>query len=89
MLEKYLDEDGNWWEAKLRRKRAITNTDAQLILDLHNKLRGQVYPHASNMEYMVGALGRYRLLLDCNSMMTFSKNTKVLAESQDFQKDLK
>uniref|UniRef100_A0A7N6BUF2 LCCL domain-containing protein n=1 Tax=Anabas testudineus TaxID=64144 RepID=A0A7N6BUF2_ANATE len=52
-LDKYLDEDGDWWEAKQRGKRAITDSDAQLILDLHNKLRGQVYPPASNMEYMV------------------------------------
>lgn len=54
ILDKYLDEDGDWWEAKHRGKRAITDSDAQLILDLHNKLRGQVYPPASNMEYMVG-----------------------------------
>uniref|UniRef100_A0AAX7TEN0 LCCL domain-containing protein n=1 Tax=Astatotilapia calliptera TaxID=8154 RepID=A0AAX7TEN0_ASTCA len=53
ILDKYLDEDGDWWEAKQRGKRAITDSDAQLILDLHNKLRGQVYPPASNMEYMV------------------------------------
>uniref|UniRef100_A0A668A6F7 Cysteine rich secretory protein LCCL domain containing 1 n=1 Tax=Myripristis murdjan TaxID=586833 RepID=A0A668A6F7_9TELE len=52
-LDKYLDEDGDWWKAKQRGKRAITDSDAQLILDLHNKLRGQVYPPASNMEYMV------------------------------------
>lgn len=54
ILDKYLDEDGDRWEAKQRGKRAITDSDAQLILDLHNKLRGQVYPPASNMEYMVG-----------------------------------
>lgn len=53
ILDKYLDEEGNWWEAKHRGKRAISDSDAQLILDLHNKLRGQVYPPASNMEYMV------------------------------------
>uniref|UniRef100_A0A087Y638 Cysteine rich secretory protein LCCL domain containing 1 n=1 Tax=Poecilia formosa TaxID=48698 RepID=A0A087Y638_POEFO len=53
MLGKYLDEDGDWWQAKQRGKRAITSSDAQLILDLHNKLRGQVYPPASNMEHMV------------------------------------
>lgn len=53
ILDKYLDEEGGWWEAKHRGKRAITDSDAQLILDLHNKLRGQVYPPASNMEYMV------------------------------------
>ncbi|XP_077365772.1 cysteine-rich secretory protein LCCL domain-containing 1-like isoform X2 [Festucalex cinctus] len=52
ILDKYLDEDGDWWEAKQRGRRAITDSDAQLILDLHNKLRGQVYPQASNMEYM-------------------------------------
>lgn len=53
ILEKYLDKDGNRTEAKQRGKRSITDTDAKLILDLHNKLRGQVYPPASNMEYMV------------------------------------
>uniref|UniRef100_A0A3B4A309 LCCL domain-containing protein n=1 Tax=Periophthalmus magnuspinnatus TaxID=409849 RepID=A0A3B4A309_9GOBI len=53
MLDKYMDEDGEMWKAKGRGKRAITDNDAQLILDLHNKLRGQVYPQASNMEYMV------------------------------------
>lgn len=62
ILDKYLDEDGDWWEAKQRGKRAITDSDAQLILDLHNKLRGQVYPPASNMEYMVGG---WRMRLCC------------------------
>uniref|UniRef100_A0AAV2L3I6 Uncharacterized protein n=1 Tax=Knipowitschia caucasica TaxID=637954 RepID=A0AAV2L3I6_KNICA len=52
MLDKYMDEDGEVWKAKQRGKRAIRDSDAQLILDLHNKLRGQVYPQASNMEYM-------------------------------------
>ncbi|XP_057680477.1 cysteine-rich secretory protein LCCL domain-containing 1-like [Corythoichthys intestinalis] len=52
ILDKYLDEEGDLWEAKKRGRRAITDSDAQLILDLHNKLRGQVYPQASNMEYM-------------------------------------
>lgn len=62
ILDKYLDEDGDWWEAKQRGKRAITDNDAQLILDLHNKLRGQVYPPASNMEYMVGG---WRMQRNC------------------------
>ncbi|XP_064189188.1 cysteine-rich secretory protein LCCL domain-containing 1 [Anguilla rostrata] len=53
MLEKYMDEDGEWWASKQRGKRAIAESDMQAILDLHNKLRGQVYPQASNMEYMV------------------------------------
>ncbi|KAL3041024.1 hypothetical protein OYC64_011909 [Pagothenia borchgrevinki] len=53
ILDKYQDEEGDFWEAKQRGKRAITDSDAQLILDLHNKLRGQVYPPSSNMEYML------------------------------------
>lgn len=53
LLEKYMDEDGEWWTAKQRGKRAITDNDMQSIVDLHNKLRSQVYPTASNMEYMV------------------------------------
>uniref|UniRef100_A0A8C3JFI8 Cysteine rich secretory protein LCCL domain containing 1 n=1 Tax=Calidris pygmaea TaxID=425635 RepID=A0A8C3JFI8_9CHAR len=57
LLEKYMDEDGEWWIAKQRGKRAITDSDMQSILDLHNKLRGQVYPPASNMEYMPWAKG--------------------------------
>lgn len=53
ILEKYMDKDEAWWQSKSRGKRAISQSDMQLILDLHNKLRGQVYPPASNMEYMV------------------------------------
>ncbi|XP_051985161.1 cysteine-rich secretory protein LCCL domain-containing 1-like [Xyrauchen texanus] len=53
LLEKYMDKDEAWWQSKPRGKRAISQSDIQLILDLHNKLRGQVYPPASNMEYMV------------------------------------
>ncbi|XP_040537295.1 cysteine-rich secretory protein LCCL domain-containing 2 isoform X2 [Gallus gallus] len=47
ILSKY--QDG---EAHSRSKRAILFSDRQEILMLHNKLRGQVYPSASNMEYM-------------------------------------
>lgn len=53
LLEKYQDDDGDWAVGRQRGKRAITASDMQAILDLHNKLRGQVYPAASNMEYMV------------------------------------
>ncbi|KAJ7400664.1 hypothetical protein BTVI_103348 [Pitangus sulphuratus] len=60
LLEKYMDEDGEWWIAKQRGKRAITDSDMQSILDLHNKLRGQVYPPASNMEYMLVVLGEMK-----------------------------
>uniref|UniRef100_A0A3Q2Y7H5 Cysteine-rich secretory protein LCCL domain containing 1b n=1 Tax=Hippocampus comes TaxID=109280 RepID=A0A3Q2Y7H5_HIPCM len=53
ILDKYRDKDGEWWKARTRGKRAISEGDMHLILDLHNKLRGQVHPPASNMEYMV------------------------------------
>uniref|UniRef100_A0A3Q1BV40 LCCL domain-containing protein n=1 Tax=Amphiprion ocellaris TaxID=80972 RepID=A0A3Q1BV40_AMPOC len=36
-----------------RTRRAIRWSDREEILQLHNKLRGGVYPTASNMEYMV------------------------------------
>uniref|UniRef100_A0A4W3JDD7 Cysteine rich secretory protein LCCL domain containing 2 n=1 Tax=Callorhinchus milii TaxID=7868 RepID=A0A4W3JDD7_CALMI len=35
-----------------RTKRAILQIDKEEVLQLHNKLRGQVYPSASNMEHM-------------------------------------
>ncbi|KAG8562475.1 hypothetical protein GDO81_015690 [Engystomops pustulosus] len=35
-----------------RSRRAISRSDKEEILQLHNKLRGQVHPSASNMEYM-------------------------------------
>lgn len=38
-----------------RVRRAIPRSDKEEILMLHNKLRGQVQPPASNMEYMVSA----------------------------------
>ncbi|XP_042353204.1 cysteine-rich secretory protein LCCL domain-containing 1b [Plectropomus leopardus] len=53
ILDQYRDKDEEWWRARSRGKRAISEGDMHLILDLHNKLRGQVYPPASNMEYMV------------------------------------
>uniref|UniRef100_A0A8C9ZG20 Cysteine-rich secretory protein LCCL domain containing 1b n=1 Tax=Sander lucioperca TaxID=283035 RepID=A0A8C9ZG20_SANLU len=53
ILDKYREKDEEWWRARSRGKRAISDGDMHLILDLHNKLRGQVYPPASNMEYMV------------------------------------
>jgi len=57
LLDKYLeDDDGDWMVERQRGKRAITTSDMQAILNLHNKLRGQVYPPASNMEYMVKRL---------------------------------
>ncbi|KAF3698923.1 Cysteine-rich secretory protein LCCL domain-containing 1 [Channa argus] len=52
ILDKYRDRNEEWW-ARSRGKRAISEGDMHLILDLHNKLRGQVHPPASNMEYML------------------------------------
>uniref|UniRef100_A0A4W3H2P7 Cysteine-rich secretory protein LCCL domain containing 1b n=1 Tax=Callorhinchus milii TaxID=7868 RepID=A0A4W3H2P7_CALMI len=46
-----LDKEEHQWTTR-RAKRSITDSDRQVILDLHNKLRGQVSPRASNMEYM-------------------------------------
>ncbi|KAJ8413434.1 hypothetical protein AAFF_G00094300 [Aldrovandia affinis] len=54
LLEKYLEGgEEELWAPRPRGRRAITDSDMQSILDLHNKLRGQVYPQASNMEHMV------------------------------------
>lgn len=61
MLEKYLDMNESSWKPNARGKRAISQSDMQLIIDLHNKLRGQVYPPASNMEYMVSTLISHNL----------------------------
>ncbi|KAF7655436.1 hypothetical protein LDENG_00055980 [Lucifuga dentata] len=52
ILDKYKDKDDEWWRARTRGRRAISEGDMHLILDLHNKLRGQVHPPASNMEFM-------------------------------------
>ncbi|XP_029687471.1 cysteine-rich secretory protein LCCL domain-containing 1b isoform X2 [Takifugu rubripes] len=53
ILDKYWDKHEDWWQARPRGRRAISEGDMHLIVDLHNKLRGQVYPPASNMEHMV------------------------------------
>ncbi|GCC26362.1 hypothetical protein chiPu_0004778 [Chiloscyllium punctatum] len=50
VMRKYLDQHGQ--RTSRRAKRSITDLDRQVILDLHNKLRSQVSPSASNMEYM-------------------------------------
>ncbi|XP_054856682.1 cysteine-rich secretory protein LCCL domain-containing 2 [Eublepharis macularius] len=47
ILSRYQDQ-----QRHSRTKRAISRSDKEEILMLHNKLRGQVYPSASNMEYM-------------------------------------
>lgn len=80
ILDKYLDEEGDWWEAKQRGKRAITDSDAQLILDLHNKLRGQVYPPASNMEYMVGGWRdpQEKCICTSHSLYVFKRSDLIL-----------
>ncbi|MEQ2175243.1 Cysteine-rich secretory protein LCCL domain-containing 2 [Goodea atripinnis] len=47
------DQNGISSTAGNRTRRAILWSDREEILQLHNKLRGSVYPTASNMEYMV------------------------------------
>uniref|UniRef100_A0A672HC83 Cysteine-rich secretory protein LCCL domain containing 2 n=1 Tax=Salarias fasciatus TaxID=181472 RepID=A0A672HC83_SALFA len=56
LLSRYEDEatgDGTGGPAGNRTRRAILWSDREEILQLHNKLRGGVYPTASNMEHMV------------------------------------
>lgn len=48
LLSKYRQD-----EPHSRARRAIPRSDQEEILMLHNKLRGQVHPPASNMEHMV------------------------------------
>uniref|UniRef100_A0AAY5ERV2 LCCL domain-containing protein n=1 Tax=Electrophorus electricus TaxID=8005 RepID=A0AAY5ERV2_ELEEL len=51
VLEKHMQSDGT--RAAHTGRTDITANDRQAILDLHNQLRAQVHPPASNMEYMV------------------------------------
>lgn len=51
--EEEADQSGASNAAGNRTRRAIRWSDREEILQLHNKLRGSVYPTASNMEYMV------------------------------------
>ncbi|KAL7866401.1 hypothetical protein AOLI_G00142150 [Acnodon oligacanthus] len=54
LLSRYEDElEPNNTASASRVRRAIQWSDREEILALHNKLRGGVYPTASNMEYMV------------------------------------
>lgn len=51
--EQETDRNNTNNSAGSRSRRAILWSDREEILQLHNKLRGSVYPSASNMEYMV------------------------------------
>ncbi|KAM6980628.1 cysteine-rich secretory protein LCCL domain-containing 2 [Aplochiton taeniatus] len=56
LLSRYqedLDQNSTDSNSGARTRRAIQWSDREEILQLHNKLRGGVYPTASNMEYMV------------------------------------
>lgn len=46
---------------KSRRRRYISQDDMVAILDYHNKVRGRVFPPASNMEYMVSFTHTYSM----------------------------
>lgn len=54
---------------KTRRKRYISQNDMLAILDYHNKVRGKVFPPASNMEYMVSCLFP---LANCTAILTLN-----------------
>ena len=57
LLSRYEDElEPNNTASAPRVRRAIQWSDREEILALHNKLRGRVYPTASNMEYMVSTI---------------------------------
>uniref|UniRef100_A0A8C4QT92 MARVEL domain-containing protein n=1 Tax=Eptatretus burgeri TaxID=7764 RepID=A0A8C4QT92_EPTBU len=45
---------GNAGQPKVRQRRYLRESDQFSLLRIHNKLRGQVSPSASNMEYMGG-----------------------------------
>lgn len=51
--------------SKIRRKRYISQNDMLAILDYHNKVRGKVFPPASNMEYMVSESFHSNLFSRC------------------------
>uniref|UniRef100_A0A3B5A0D4 Cysteine rich secretory protein LCCL domain containing 2 n=1 Tax=Stegastes partitus TaxID=144197 RepID=A0A3B5A0D4_9TELE len=53
LLSRYEEEAEQNPTAGNRTRRSIRWSDREEILQLHNKLRGSVYPTASNMEYMV------------------------------------
>lgn len=53
--------------SKSRRKRYISMNDRVAILDYHNKVRGRVFPPASNMEYMVSFTFRQTIWNRCHS----------------------
>ncbi|XP_045076735.1 cysteine-rich secretory protein LCCL domain-containing 2-like [Coregonus clupeaformis] len=62
LLSRYQDDQNSTDNtAGSRTRRAIQWTDRGELLQLHNKLRGGVYPTASNMEYMV----RHASFLTC------------------------
>lgn len=54
--------------SRSRRKRYISQNDMLAILDYHNKVRGKVFPPASNMEYMVrGGFHSFFIVIDATS----------------------
>lgn len=51
--EEEVDQNSTSNTAGSRTRRAIRWSDREEIVQLHNKLRGAVYPTSSNMEFMV------------------------------------
>lgn len=75
---------------KTRRKRYISQNDMLAILDYHNKVRGKVFPPASNMEYMVSEpfcfksnstwfYCSYILMILCYILWQMTKNKVIYA----------
>lgn len=60
--------------SKIRRKRYISQNDMLAILDYHNKVRGKVFPPASNMEYMVSEVS----FICCQCMSFLEPHTLYL-----------
>lgn len=65
---------------RARRKRYISNRDMKALVDYHNLVRSQVFPPASNMEYMVGLYLVFVLFLEILSINILKKFVFFLME---------
>lgn len=70
--------------AKIRKRRYISQNDMLAILDYHNKVRGRVFPPASNMEYMVSeSLANFsKICSSCWFTLLYAWNVYVCAKGQ-------
>lgn len=70
--EEEAEQKGTSNTAGNRTRRAILWSDREEILQLHNKLRGGVYPTASNMEYMVRLLTYFSIIMQIKLTFYFT-----------------